>query len=211
LADAVDYKKFTETRIIADHQSDGLGAQREIAVKPAFFHHMMNWRHTGCRVSSRLGQKRPLIEPPVLRVTWGGRGVQDGGVMKGFPMRLPVLALLLAAIAAPVAADDWKTDVSTCAGAYGALADQAGEMAAWAPLLGRSNLARIDWAARKARLLDGSPVYEAASGPYERNFKMMVLADRIDGTAKGAATVLELSQACDKAFKLSPSFEIPAS
>lgn len=125
-------------------------------------------------------------------------------------MRLPILVLLFAAIAAPAVADDWKIDVSTCAGAYGALADQSDEMAAWAPMLGRSNLTRIDWAARKAKVLDGSPVYEAAAGPYENNFKMMILSDRIDGTAKGNAAVLELSQACDQAFKLSPSFEVPA-
>lgn len=82
-------------------------------------------------------------------------------------------------------------------------------MVAWASVLAKTNFVTIDWAGRKKKVIDGSPVYEAASGPYENNFEMMILRDRIDGGAKGTATVLELSQKCDAALGYSPTFTIP--
>jgi len=123
---------------------------------------------------------------------------------------LAVAALFAALFASPAAAQDpWKVDKSSCIGAYGALARQKDQLVAWAPALGKTNFVSIDWAARKAQLLGGSSIYEAASKPYEDNYEMMMLRDRIDGGAKGAATVLELSQRCDEAFKFSPTFAMP--
>lgn len=130
-------------------------------------------------------------------------------------MRLLVAAALLAGMtAAPArAADRWEANTQTCIGLYGALADQAQPLADWAPVLKRSNLTQIDWAARKAALLkkDDDGFYAAMADPYETNFKMGFLRDRIDSTAADTSAALELSQACDKANGFSPSFTVPGS
>ncbi len=120
---------------------------------------------------------------------------------------LPILAVLFAGPA--LAQDAWKTDKSTCIGVYGALARQKNDLAAWAPVLGKSNLLAIDWAARKQQLLGDSAIFAAASKAYEDNFEMMMLRDRVDGVASGTAAVLGLSQRCDEAFKITPSFTMP--
>lgn len=112
-----------------------------------------------------------------------------------------------------MAAEPIPADVPQCLGAYGALADQAQAMSAWSSALGRSNLAKIDWAARKANLLEvedqGSGIYEASSGIYVRAYAMRLAADRINGTAADTAAILELSVRCDQANHYSPSFAIP--
>lgn len=121
------------------------------------------------------------------------------------------LAILVLLAPAPALADGFQADAPTCAGVYGVLAEQKQAMANWAPALARSNLVAIDWAARRRKVLGDSVIYEAASGPYQTAFGMRLTADRINGTAKDTAQVLELSQACDKAFGFTPSFAIPES
>lgn len=112
-----------------------------------------------------------------------------------------------------MAADPIPAEVSQCLGAYGALASQAQAMAAWSSALGRSNLVKIDWAARRANLLEvedqGSGIYEASSGIYVNAYVMRLAADRINGTAADTAAILELSVRCDQANHFSPSFAIP--
>ena len=137
-------------------------------------------------------------------------------------MRLTLVGLVIALSTlggAAMAEDVIPAETSQCLGAYGALADQAQAMSAWAPALGRSNLAKIDWAGRRTKLLrivDADDVaageegfYESVSAPYLIGYKMRLAADRINGTAADTSAILELSIRCDQAFHYSPSFAIP--
>lgn len=130
------------------------------------------------------------------------------------------LAVALSPLGGVAMADEpIPAEASQCLGAYGALADQAQAMAAWAPALGRSNLAKIDWAGRRTKLLrivDADDVaageegfYESVSAPYLIGYKMRLAADRINSTAADTSAILELSIRCDQAFHYSPSFAIP--
>ena len=114
---------------------------------------------------------------------------------------------------AAMAAEPIPAEVSQCLGAYGALADQARAMAAWSPALGRSNLTKIDWAARQAKLLKaedrGTGIYAASSGIYVNGYKMRLAGDRVNGTAADTSAILELSVRCDQVHHYSPSFAIP--
>ena len=124
---------------------------------------------------------------------------------------LAVVLSLPASVA--LAADPIPAEVSQCLGAYGALADQAPAMSSWSSALGRSNLTKIDWAARRAKLLEaedqGTGIYAASSGIYVNAYVMRLTGDRIDGTAADTSAILELSIRCDQAFHFSPSFAIP--
>jgi hypothetical protein len=131
-------------------------------------------------------------------------------------MRLVLVSLAIALSPlgdVAMAADPIPAEVSQCLGAYAALADQAQAMSSWSPALGRSNLVKIDWAARHARLLEvegkGTGIYEASSAIYVRVYKMRLETDRIDGTAADTSAILELSVRCDQANHFSPSFAIP--
>ncbi|MDP1738379.1 MAG: hypothetical protein Q8L23_13185 [Caulobacter sp.] len=136
-------------------------------------------------------------------------------------LALQSLAVALSMLGGTAMAEDLiPAEVPQCLGAYGALADQAQAMSAWSPALGRSNLTKIDWAARRARLLrtaDGEPeegeegFFESVSSPYLNGYKMRLAADRINGTAADTSAILELSIRCDQANHFSPSFAIPAS
>lgn len=131
--------------------------------------------------------------------------------MRLLPFSLAIALSLQGGVA--MAADPIAAEVPQCLGAYGALASQAQAMSAWSPALGRSNLTRIDWAARKAKLLEdedqGSGIYEASSRIYVNAYVMRLAKDRIDHTAADTAAILELSVRCDQAFHYSPSFAIP--
>jgi len=131
-------------------------------------------------------------------------------------MRLAILGLAaaLSTLGGAAMADDAiPADIPQCAGAYGALADQAPTLSAWSPALGRSNLTKIDWAARQAALLkakdQGTGIYTGAAGIYLTAYKMRMAADRINSTAADTSAILELSIRCDKTYGYSPSFAIP--
>ncbi|MBI5941431.1 MAG: hypothetical protein HY859_13490 [Caulobacterales bacterium] len=124
------------------------------------------------------------------------------------------LAIVLSSPAGVAMAEDpIPAEVSQCLGAYGALADQAPAMSSWSSALGRSNLTKIDWAARRTKLLEaedqGVGIYAASSGLYVNAYVMWLTADRINHTAADTAAILELSVRCDQAFHFSPSFAIP--
>lgn len=127
----------------------------------------------------------------------------------------PGIALFLSLCGgAALAEDAIPADVPQCLGAYGALADQAQALSAWSSALGRSNVTRIDWAARRAALLEaedqGTGIYTGAGGIYLTAYKMRMAADRINSTAADTSAILELSIRCDQRFHYSPSFAIPA-
>ncbi len=125
-------------------------------------------------------------------------------------MRTVALGLAAALLAAPAFAEEWPADKVTCVGAYGALAQEVTAHVAWEPNFGKgTNLTTIDWAARRLKLLNGSPVIEAGAKAYEDNFRQMLRKDRIDDVAKNTGVVIELSMRCDQAFGNSPSFVIP--
>ncbi len=123
------------------------------------------------------------------------------------PLALGLAASLLAAQAF---AEDWPADKVTCVGAYGALAQEAAALSLWRPKIAEgTNFATIDWAARRVKLLGGSPVMEASGKSYEDNFRQMLRRDRIDNVSQNTGVVIDLSMRCDKAFGYSPSFVIP--
>lgn len=131
-------------------------------------------------------------------------------------MRLALFSLAIALTplgSVAMAAEPIPAEVSQCLGAYGALASEAEAMSAWSSALGRSNLTKIDWAARKAKLLEakdqGTGIYQASSGVYVNAYVMRLTGDRINQAAADTAAILELSVRCDQAFHYSPSFAIP--
>lgn len=125
--------------------------------------------------------------------------------MRRFALMILACAFAGLAARAQAGAEEWKSDAETCSGLYGALEERKASMAQINAAVAKSNLASIDWAARKAGL-QAKLQEQIKPKLYQDNFNMMVLKDTIDGTTEGMATVLDLSQRCDAAFGFKPSF-----
>mgnify|MGYP001251383776 CR=1 FL=1 len=116
--------------------------------------------------------------------------------------------VLLCLLAAPALAADggkWPVNRESCVGAYGALDNQGAILSVVMPERLKGNIGAIDWAARRAAVLRGSSVIEAASAIYLATFDAALEDFQTAGPPAEAEEVFKLAAQCDRQFGQVPA------
>jgi hypothetical protein len=129
------------------------------------------------------------------------------GVLSGLAVSL---ALSGATVGAVHAEEAFGTDAATCAGVYGALGDTRERLAATFPAFKETNIAQIDYAGRRTKLIGDDVATKAGALAYEVEFKKRLVGDIIDGKATHIGDVLKVQVHCDFANNFMPTFTPPA-
>jgi hypothetical protein len=114
--------------------------------------------------------------------------------------------LLLSLLAGPAfAAGTWPVNRESCAGAYGALDNQGAILSVVMSERLKGNIGAIDWAARRAAVVRGSSVIEAASAIYLATFDSALEDYQTAGPPAKAEEVFQLAAQCDQQFGQTPA------